>query len=150
MQEYLDVAIKAARMGITNHEGGPFGAVVVNQKGKIIGVGNNKVLKHKDPTLHAEVVAIKDACRTIDSYDLTGCKIYSTSEPCPMCLGAIIWSNIKEVYFVTDRKEVASIGFRDDLIYNYLEGKKKDVIKVEKIENIECDKLLNDYKNTIY
>ena len=67
-----------------------------------------------------------------------------------MCLASIIWSNIKEVYFVTDRKEVASIGFRDDLIYNYLEGKKKDILKVEKVENPECDKLLSDYKNIIY
>ena len=150
MQEYFKFAIDAARMGINNQEGGPFGAVVVNEKGKIIGVGNNKVLKNNDPTAHAEVVAIRDACKTINKYDLTGCKIYSTSEPCPMCLASIIWSNIKEVYFVTDRKEVASIGFRDDLIYNYLEGKKKDILKVEKVENPECDKLLSDYKNIIY
>ena len=118
--------------------------------GKIIGMGNNKVLINNDPTAHAEIVAIRDACKNINSYDLTGCKIYSTSEPCPMCLSAIIWSNIKEVHFVTDRHDVGKIGFRDDLIYDYLEGNKRDILKVVKCENVECDKLLNGYKNTIY
>ena len=150
MQEYINEAVKVARCGVKNKEGGPFGAVVVNKDGKIIGYGNNKVLINNDPTAHAEVVAIRDACKNINSYNLEGCKIYSTSEPCPMCLSSIIWANIKEVYFVTDRKEVAEIGFRDDLIYNYLEGHKKDIIKVEKLENLECDKLLSEYKNTIY
>jgi len=150
MQEYINEAVKVARCGVKNKEGGPFGAVVVNKDGKIIGYGNNKVLINNDPTAHAEVVAIRDACKNINNYNLEGCKIYSTSEPCPMCLSSIIWANIKEVYFVTDRKEVAEIGFRDDLIYNYLEGRKKDIIKVEKIDNLECDKLLSEYKNTIY
>lgn len=150
MQKYINEAVKVARLGVKNREGGPFGAVVVSKDGKIIGYGNNKVLLTNDPTAHAEVVAIRNACQNINNYNLEGCKIYSTSEPCPMCLSSIIWANIKEVYFVTDRKKVAEIGFRDDFIYNYLEGKKKDIIKVEKIENLECDKLLSEYKNTIY
>ena len=150
MEKYFKEAVKLARNGIKNKEGGPFGAVVVDNKGRIVGYGNNQVLKNNDPTAHAEVMAIRDACKTLNTYDLSGCIIYTTSEPCPMCLGAIIWSNIKEVYYATNRKDVANIGFRDDLIYNYLEGKKKDIIKVEKIENLECEKLLNDYKNTIY
>ena len=150
MEKYIKEAVKIARLGLKNQEGGPFGAVVVSPDGKIIGYGNNQVLKNNDPTAHAEVMAIRNACQNNHNYDLTGCKIYSTSEPCPMCLSAIIWANIKEVYYVTNRKEVANIGFRDDLIYNYLEGKKKDVIKVEKLENIECEKLLEEYKNTIY
>ena len=149
MQEYFKKAINLARVGVKNNEGGPFGAVVVKD-GEIIGFGNNKVLKENDPTSHAEVVAIRDACKRINSYNLEGAKIYSTSEPCPMCFSAIIWANIKEVYFVTTREEVASIGFRDDLIYNYLEGKKKDILNLQKVENIECEKLLLDYKNTIY
>lgn len=149
MQEYFKKAIELARVGVKNKEGGPFGAVVVKD-GQIIGFGNNKVLKENDPTSHAEIVAIRDACKRINSYNLEGAKIYSTSEPCPMCLSAIIWANIKEVYFVTTREEVASIGFRDDLIYNYLEGKKKDILNLQKVENIECEKLLLDYKNTIY
>ena len=149
MQEYFKKAIELARVGVKNKEGGPFGAVVVKD-GQIIGLGNNKVLKENDPTSHAEIVAIRDACRRINSYNLEGAQIYSTSEPCPMCLSAIIWANIKEVYFVTTREEVGSIGFRDDLIYNYLEGKKKDILNLQKVENIECEKLLLDYKNTIY
>ena len=150
MNNYFEEAIKAARNGMTNGEGGPFGAVVVDKNGKIVGVGNNKVLISNDPTAHAEVTAIRDACKNLNTYDLTGCIIYTTSEPCPMCLSAIIWANIKDIYFSTDRKEVASIGFRDDYIYNYLEGKKKDVLNIKKIENIDCKKLLNDYQNTIY
>ena len=150
MQEYIKEAVLSAREGVKKKEGGPFGAVVVDSNGKIIGVGNNKVLKEKDPTAHAEIVAIREACKSINSYSLEGCKIYSTSEPCPMCLSAIIWANVKEVYFVTDRKEVAEIGFRDDLIYNYLEGKKQDVMHIQKIKDQECTKLLEEYKNTIY
>ena len=101
----LKKAIELARVGVKNKEGGPFGAVVVKD-GEIIGLGNNKVLKENDPTSHAEIVAIRDACRRINSYNLEGAQIYSTSEPCPMCLSAIIWANIKEVYFVTTREEV--------------------------------------------
>lgn len=150
MQEYFEYAIKEANYGVINNEGGPFGAVVVNKNGKIIGVGHNKVLKNNDPTAHAEVMAIRDACKTLNTYDLTDCKIYSTSEPCPMCLSAIIWSNIKEIYYGTDRLEVSKIGFRDDLIYNFLEGKQKDILTIKKITNQDCQNLLNNYKNTIY
>lgn len=150
MQEYFEYAIKEANYGVINNEGGPFGAVVVNKNGKIIGVGHNKVLKNNDPTAHAEVMAIRDACKTLNTYDLTDCKIYSTSEPCPMCLSAIIWSNIKEIYYGTNRREVSKIGFRDDLIYNILEGKQKDILTIKKITNQDCQNLLNNYKNTIY
>ena len=149
MKEYFDYATKVANYGVLNKEGGPFGAVIV-KNGKIVGVGNNKVLLKNDPTAHAEVTAIRDACKNLNTYDLTGCVIYSTSEPCPMCLSAIIWANIKEVYYATTRCEVAKIGFRDNLIYDYLENKNKDIIKVIKIENKECMELLNNYKNTIY
>ena len=150
MNRYFEEAIRLARNGVKNKEGGPFGAVVVDNKGRVIGYGNNKVLKNNDPTSHAEIVAIRDACRTINSYDLSGCVIYSTSEPCPMCISAIIWSNIKEVYYATNRKEVDKIGFRDEDIYDYLEGKNKKIIKIERIKNEECEKLLDSYKNTIY
>lgn len=150
MQECFEYAIKEARHGVLNNEGGPFGAVIVNKNGKIIGVGHNKVIKNNDPTAHAEVMAIRDACKTLNTYNLTDCKIYSTSEPCPMCLSAIIWANIKEIYYGTDRLEVSKIGFRDDLIYNFLEGKQKDILTIKKITNQDCQELLNEYKNTIY
>lgn len=149
MKEYFDYATMVANKGVLNKEGGPFGAVIV-KNGEIVGIGNNKVLLNNDPTAHAEITAIRDACKNLNTYDLTSCMIYSTSEPCPMCLSAIIWSNIKEVYYATTRLEVAKIGFRDNLIYDYLENKNKDVIKVIKIENKDCKELLNNYKNTIY
>lgn len=149
MKEYFDYATMVANKGVLNKEGGPFGAVIV-KNGEIVGIGNNKVLLNNDPTAHAEITAIRDACKNLNTYDLTGCMIYSTSEPCPMCLSAIIWSNIKEVYYATTRLEVARIGFRDNLIYDYLENKNKDVIKVIKMENKDCKELLNNYKNTIY
>lgn len=149
MKEYFDYATMVASKGVLNEEGGPFGAVIV-KNGKIVGIGNNKVLLKNDPTAHAEITAIRDACKNLNTYDLTGCIIYSTSEPCPMCLSAIIWSNIKEVYYATTRLEVARIGFRDNLIYDYLENKNKNVIKIKKIENKDCKELLNNYKNTIY
>ena len=149
MQEYFDEAIELAKLGVNNLEGGPFGAVVVKDN-KIIGYGNNKVLKENDPTAHAEIIAIRDACKRLNTYDLTGCVIYSTSEPCPMCLSAIIWSNIKEVYFATSRKEVSKIGFRDDMIYNYLEKKEKNILEIHQIENKKCQELLEKYNHKIY
>lgn len=149
MNDYFKVAINLAMNGVKNKEGGPFGAIVVKDN-KIVGYGNNKVLIDNDPTSHAEVVAIRDACKNLSTYDLKGCIIYSTSEPCPMCMSAIIWANIKEVYYGTNRKEVDKIGFRDDIIYNYFEGKEKEIIKVMYVENKECQDLLNKYKNTIY
>ncbi len=149
MQEYFDKAIKLAELGVKNLEGGPFGAVVVKDN-KIIGYGNNKVLKEKDPTAHAEIIAIRDACKRLNTHDLTDCVIYTTSEPCPMCLSAIIWSNIKEIYFGTDRKEVADIGFRDDMIYNYLENKEKDILEIHHIENKRCQELLKSYNHELY
>ncbi len=149
MNNYIDFAVRMAKNGVFNKEGGPFGAVVVKNE-KIVGFGNNQVLKNNDPTAHAEIMAIRNACKNLNTYDLTGCVIYSTSEPCPMCLSAIIWSNIKEVYFVTDRLEVANIGFRDNLIYEYLEHKKTDILKIQQIKNLKCEQLLEEYKNTIY
>ncbi len=149
MKKYFDEAIELAKRGVKNLEGGPFGAVVVKD-GKIIGYGNNKVLKEKDPTAHAEIIAIRDACKRLNTHDLTGCVIYTTSEPCPMCLSAIIWSNIKVIYFSTDRKEVAEIGFRDDMIYNYLENKEKDILEIHHIENNKCQELLESYNNELY
>ena len=149
MKEYFDKAIELAELGVKNLEGGPFGAVIVKD-GKIVGYGNNKVLKEKDPTAHAEVMAIRDACKKLNTHDLKGCVIYTTSEPCPMCLSAIIWSNIKEIYFATDRKEVAKIGFRDDMIYNYLENKEKDILEIHQVENKKCYELLENYNNELY
>ncbi len=147
--KYMDMAVKDALTGIQKGEGGPFGALVLKDD-QVISIGHNTVLKDNDPTAHAEINAIRQACQKLNTYDLKDCVLFATSEPCPMCLSAIIWSNIKTVYFGTNRKEVANIGFRDDFIYNYLDGKEKNILKIENIKSIKCEDLLKKYNNTIY
>lgn len=102
--------------GVERNEGGPFGAVVVKD-GKIIGRGNNRVLTTNDPTAHAEVLAIREACRTLNNFQLDGCVLYTTCEPCPMCLGAIYWSRLDKMYYACTQQDAASIGFDDAFIY---------------------------------
>ena len=112
----MRAAIEQSRQGMLRNDGGPFGAVVVKD-GHIIGKGNNKVTSTNDPTAHAEVVAIRDACRHLNSFQLEGCVIYTSCEPCPMCLGAIYWARPEKVYFGCTREDAAKIGFDDDFIY---------------------------------
>ena len=95
MNKFMNQAKQNADNGINQKEGGPFGAVITDKDGNIISNGNNQVLKQKDPTAHAEIVAIRNACKKLNKYDLSGCILYTSCEPCPMCLSAIIWSNIK-------------------------------------------------------
>ena len=119
MNEYMKVAKDLANDNLKTNAGGPFGACIVKD-GKIIGKGSNHVLANNDPTAHAEVMAIRDACKNINSYDLTGCELYTSCYPCPMCLSAIIWSNIKIVYYGNTKEDAANIGFRDDFIYEFI------------------------------
>lgn len=112
-------AIQLSIDGMNKGEGGPFGAVVV-QDGVIIGQGNNKVVQTNDPTAHAEVVAIRDACRHINHFQLTNSVIYTSCEPCPMCLGAIYWARPKMVFYGCTKADAAAIGFDDDFIYDEL------------------------------
>lgn len=144
MDKYMMEALKEAYSGIKARHGGPFGSVVVKD-GKIIGRGHNRVLADNDPTSHGEVEAIRDACRNLGSHDLEGCIIYTTAEPCPMCLGACLWANIKEVRYGCDRKDTADIGFRDDLFYEYLYGN-KEILSLVETDREECMKLFADYK----
>ena len=109
-------AIALSRERMEAGDGGPFGAVVVKQ-GRIVGEGNNRVTTANDPTAHAEVVSIREACRTLGSFSLEGCDIYSSCEPCPMCLAAIYWARIRHLYFANSRADAARIDFDDDLIY---------------------------------
>ncbi len=125
MNEYMDVAIDLSDDNFDKAYGGPFGACIVKD-GKIIGKGINRVIKDNDPTAHAEVVAIRNACKKINSHDLSGCEIYTSCYPCPMCLSAIIWSNIKKVYYANTKEDAANIGFRDDFIYEYIEELSND------------------------
>jgi tRNA(Arg) A34 adenosine deaminase TadA len=112
MREAIDVAFK----GVTLNEGGPFGAVIVKE-GMVVGRGNNKVIALNDPTAHAEVVAIREACRHLGSHQLHGCVIYASCEPCPMCLGAIYWARPDRMVLACTREDAASVGFDDDFIY---------------------------------
>lgn len=114
--EFMQAAIQLARNGMNNNEGGPFGAIVVKD-GQIIGRGNNRVTSSNDPTAHAEVVAIRDACQYLGSFQLEDCVIYTSCEPCPMCLGAIYWARPKRIVYGCSREDAAAIDFDDDFIY---------------------------------
>ncbi len=113
---FMREAIRLAQQGMTAEDGGPFGAVVV-RKSHIIGRGWNRVLATNDPTAHAEIVAIRDACARDDSYDLSGCRIYSSCEPCPMCLSAIYWANLDALIIGATRRDAAAVGFADEHLY---------------------------------
>lgn len=115
-QDFMRAAIALAREGMQCNEGGPFGCIVVKD-GVIIGRGNNKVTSTNDPTAHAEVVAIRNACNHLGTYQLDGCEIYTSCEPCPMCLGAIYWARPKKVFYACTRQDAADVGFDDDFIY---------------------------------
>ena len=119
MNKYMKIAKELSENNLKTNVGGPFGACVV-KNGEIIGKVSNHVLSNNDPTAHAEIMAIREACKTINSYDLSGCELYTSCYPCPMCLSAIIWSNIKKVYYGNTKEDAANIGFRDDFIYDYI------------------------------
>lgn len=118
--EFMREAIRLAREGMERNEGGPFGAVVVKD-GAIVGRGNNRVTSTNDPTAHAEVVAIRAACTRLNTFQLTDCIIYTSCEPCPMCLGAIYWARPKAVYFACTKTDASAIGFDDSFIYKELD-----------------------------
>ena len=115
--QYMQEAIRLAEDGVRSNRGGPFGCVVV-QRGKIVGRGNNQVTSTNDPTAHAEVTAIRAACRQLGTFQLTDCELYTSCEPCPMCLAAIYWARIPEVYYGNTRADAAAIGFDDAFIYD--------------------------------
>ena len=153
MNKYMEIAKKSAKQGFKSNEGGPFGAVIVDANENIISTGNNKVLKNNDPTAHAEIVAIREACKKLNTYDLSKCILYTSCEPCPMCLSAIIWANIKTVYYGCTKEDAGEIGFRDDIIYDYLKGNNKDLICLKQLDREECLETFKRYSEengTIY
>ena len=115
-EKFMSEAVKAALKGMSNNEGGPFGCIVVKD-GEIVGRGNNKVTSTNDPTAHAEVTAIRDACKNLESFQLDGCIVYTSCEPCPMCLGAIYWARPDKVFYGSNQIDAANIGFDDAFIY---------------------------------
>ena len=119
---FMQRAIDLAEKGIDSNAGGPFGAVIVKNN-KIISEGYNKVTSTNDPTAHAEIIAIKEACKKLNSFQLDDCTIYTSCEPCPMCLGAIYWARPKKVFYACNREDAAMIDFDDQFIYDELKKK---------------------------
>ena len=124
-KQFMRRAIELAQNGIEENAGGPFGAVVVKD-GEIIGEGWNQVTSTNDPTAHAEVTAIRQACETLGSFQLKNCTIYTSCEPCPMCLGAIYWARPKKMFYACTREDAAKIGFDDQFIYDEIAGEIND------------------------
>ncbi|MBN3035039.1 MAG: nucleoside deaminase [Bacteroidales bacterium] len=144
---FMRHAIMLARENLATFHGGPFGAVIVKD-GKIIGQGRNTVLQDKDPTAHAEVNAIRDACINLDTFHLEGCEIYSSCEPCPMCLGAIYWARIDRIWYAAGREDAALAGFDDEDIY--LEFEKPNShrqIPMEQIMKKEAMEIFRSWNN---
>jgi guanine deaminase len=118
--EFMDQAIERAIEGVLKNDGGPFGCIIT-KNGQIVGSGNNRVTSTNDPTAHAEIMAIREACQKLKSFQLDDCIIYTSCEPCPMCLGAIYWARPKKVYYGANKSDAAKIGFDDDFIYKELD-----------------------------
>ena len=138
MNKYMKTAIDEARTGISEGHGGPFGCVIVKD-GEVVGQGHNEVVKQKDPTCHGEVMAIRNACKNLGTCDLSGCELYTTAEPCPMCRGAILWANISRVYYGCNITDTDRIGFRDKVFY---EGG-NDIS--EELDRQECLEVFEEY-----
>ena len=135
---FMEQAVEKAIKGVLSDEGGPFGCVIV-KKGQIVGKGNNKVTSTNDPTAHAEVMAIREACKALNSFQLDDCILYTSCEPCPMCLGAIYWARPKKVYYGCTKTDAAKIGFDDNFIYKELDLKPdKRTIPFEQINKKEA------------
>ncbi|MCR5561928.1 MAG: nucleoside deaminase [Desulfovibrio sp.] len=149
-----DIVDEVRKSAIELREGGPFGAVVYKD-GRIVGKGVNRVTSLNDPTAHAEIVDIRDACRRLQTYDLSGCELYATGYPCPMCMSAIIWANIKKVYYSCDYEDAARIGFRDEHIFRFLQGGCADAgtvsfERVEKAAVLELYEAFTESRGTLY
>ena len=148
MNKYMEMAIDEARLGIQNKHGGPFGSVIV-KNGEVIGKGHNQVIKNSDPTCHGEIMAIHDACSTLGTHNLTGCTLYTTGEPCHMCLCACMWANIDKIYYGCTIEDNEMIGFRDNKFDKIFGGRDKLGDFMEMIDRDECLKLFEEF-NTNY
>lgn len=142
----MKMGIEKAQQTMRQDIGGPFGAVIVKD-GHIISVASNTVLGSHDPTAHAEINAIREAGKILGTHDLSGCELYATGYPCPMCLSAIIWANIKTVYYGCTPKDADEIGFRDDFIYDFIKDdvNNKDVLKLYPFNREDCLELFKEY-----
>lgn len=145
MNKYMKLAKNTALKGILKEEGGPFGAIITDKNGNIISRANNQVLLKKDPTAHAEIQAIRKASKKLNKYDLSECILYTSCEPCPMCLSAIIWANIKEVYYGCTKNDADKIGFRDDKIYKFINKQDPKTLTLKELDRDECLEVFKKY-----
>lgn len=147
MTEPMQLAIEKARKTMNQNIGGPFGAAIMDSAGNMIAVSSNRVLGDHDPTAHAEIVTIREACKKLGTHDLSGCVIYTTGYPCPMCLGAIIWANIKTCYYGCRPSDAEEIGFRDDFIYRFIKDDctDSDILDISEVDREQCLPLFTEY-----
>ena len=144
MNKYMELAIREAREGIENGHGGPFGTIIVKD-GEIVGRGHNCVLRDNDATCHGEVAAIRDAGKRLGTFDLSGCELYTTGEPCHMCLCACMWANISKVYYGCNIEDNGLIGFRDDKFDRIFGGRDKLEGYMTEVDREACQQLFKDY-----
>lgn len=145
--DMMKLAIEEAQKTMKDNIGGPFGAVITDLDGNLIAVASNTVLGDHDPTAHAEINAIRKACQILGTHNLQDCILYATGYPCPMCLSAIIWANIKQVYFGCRPEDAEAIGFRDDYIYRFINENRTDsqIVALQEVSREECIKLFQEY-----
>ena len=141
MNKYMKRANELAKYSMDNNKGGCFGSVIVKD-GVIVGEGYNTVTSDNDPTRHGEINAIKNTCKNMSTFDLSGCELYTSAYPCPMCLGAIMWANIKTVYYGATAQDTGNIGFRDDFMYEWLNNKNEDSLRLIEMDRKECVEVL--------
>ena len=146
MRNIMKLGIDEARTTMNEGKGGPFGAVITDIEGKVITIASNKVLESHDPTAHAEIMAIRKASEILGTHNLENCILYVTGYPCPMCLSAIMWANIKKVYYGTNLEDAEKIGFKDKKIYDYLKNNDNNILSIEQLNYNECLGLFKEYQ----
>ena len=145
MNKYMRMALNEARKGIKAGHGGPFGAVIVKDD-VVIAKGHNQVVKNNDPTCHGEIMAIHKACKKLGTFDLSGCEIYTTGEPCPMCMAAILWANIDKVFYGCNILDTEEIGFRDKKFYEQFANREQFI---QELDRKQCLELYGEYKRIV-
>ena len=148
MNKFMAIAITEAQNGILEGDGGPFGAVIVKD-GEIVATGHNRVLANNDPTAHGEIETIRKACQVLKTYDLSGCELYTTGEPCLMCLCACMWANIEKIYYGCTIEDNSLIGFRDGKFDGMFNGRENLKDYLEQIDHEECLALFNQYNSIV-
>lgn len=148
--KFMKLAANEAQKNIDTNVGGPFGTVIVKDD-IVIAQGRNHVLSDNDPTAHGEIYTIRKACKKLGTYDLSGCELYTNAFPCPMCLGAIVWSNIKTCYYGNTAEDAKNIGFRDDFIYQFLDKglQDKSTLNLEQHDRDITIKAFNNFENDV-